>query len=210
MQYVLPDAVENSSQGCPVVCVDTPQRALPAVSATWWRLGAQLAAPEPAQQLEADRTQIFALRVPGACEVALVPRPFSWLQQSSPELRSPRPPVSRCTGDAVDASNMDGAIMVPWNEDKDAFWIELEVPRADMLDVVSCQGPSSPWQQLLRFQVLPESQHLRERPDLIFEPPAPDKRDPTFSMVWFCCNLCRWCSAPQAVRCRRAYRSERS
>lgn len=188
LQYVLPEAVQNSSQGCPVVCAETPQSALPAASAAWCRLGAHLAAPEPGEQLEADRTQVFALRVPGAHEVALVPRchALQW-QHTSEHLTA----AAAHVGDAVDDSGIGGATTVPWNEGEQAFWAELVVPRADMLDVVARTGPASPWQQLLRFQLLPESQHLRERLDLIFEPPVPDKRDPKFSLVRLSCRLCR-------------------
>lgn len=204
LQYVLPPAVLNSSQGCPVVSTCTPQSALPAASATWLRRGAQLVTPEAGEQLEADRMQTFALRVPGAHEVALVPRTLAWLQQSRAQGGASvgRPRMS--TQDAVEVPNGAGLVAVPWDAEEEAFRMQLVVPRADMLDVVARMDADAPWQQLLRLQLLPESQHLRERPDLVFEPPVPDKRDPTFSLVWF-----RKSFAADAVVLQRRQRDSR-
>jgi hypothetical protein len=69
VQYIVPQAVANSSVGCPVASTSTPQRSLPRSTPLCATLGFQLLEPPASLQLESDREQQFVLRAPGMWQV---------------------------------------------------------------------------------------------------------------------------------------------
>jgi hypothetical protein len=167
VQYDLPEAMPISSESCPPVSLNTPQAALPEVSPQWLECGGQMISPSPQQSLEGDRTQEFKLFIPGASTVALLP-----------QLQAQNDPLGLLPTQALPKE----AILLKACG-HDGFQGSVVLPRRPVLDVVVCMGKDSKWSGMMRFAVMPESQHIRDRPDLWVSSPNPRARDPRMGLV---------------------------
>jgi hypothetical protein len=169
VQYDLPDPVPASSQSCLPVSLDTPQAALPEITHSWLECGAQLLSPAPQQQLEADRPQDFNMCIPCAIAAALVPH----INAQGQALQS-----ARCTTLPKEALLLD-------SREHGFFSATVTIPRRPVLDVMVRRASGDQWHAIMRFAVLPESQHIRDRPDLWVSSPMPHAKDPRMALVCF-------------------------
>jgi hypothetical protein len=178
VQYVLPEASPNTLVGCPVASTSAPQCALPSATSLASWIGAQLLAPAPSLQIEADREQEFTVRAPGMSQVMLIPQERNKASQPEMGIKA----STRSSGSLLEEEPV-AAVELEWDVQKDAFSACVVVHRVAALEIAARKSASDPWLPLLELQVLPESQHLRERPDLVFQPPDPDPKDPKMAMV---------------------------